>query len=169
MTLKKTFNTELMISKQISKYLILIFAFSTIMTSCADEVKKESAESTVNNSSFVNTTWLLEKLNNNQINYPADYKQNYIVFTGEAEGFRFSGFAGCNNISGNYDVGDHNEIGLGNIISTKKMCSFDKLENEYLKMLSDATSFKIDGFYMKVYNGNDEIAFFKDAKELRTH
>lgn len=158
-----------MMPKQIPRYLILIITLSTILFSCTEDVKKYDQKSTSNNSPFVNTTWLLESLNNKKINYPADYKQNYIIFTGEADGFKYSGFAGCNNVSGNYDVGDHNEIGIVNIISTERACSFSELEKDYLKMLTEATSYNIDGFYMTIFNGKNKIANFKDAKKLRTH
>lgn len=158
-----------MIIKKVIKYLVLLIAISSIAISCTEPKVKNKPNSSIKNSYFVNTTWLLESLNGKEIRYPADYKQNFIIFKGESDGFKFSGFAGCNNFSGNYDVGDHGEIGIDNIISTKMSCSFSELENEFIKTLSETTSYKIDGFYMNVFSGKNIIAVFKDAKELQTH
>ena len=163
-----------------TKTIILLLAFSIFSISCNDTSKIVNSEDNKNieqknneghytNSTFVNTTWLLESLNGEKVIYPADYKQNFIVFTSEAEGFKLSGFAGCNNISGKYDVGDHGEIGIENIASTRKICSFMELENNYIKMLKEITSFKIDGYFMTVFSDKRKIALFKDAKEIRTH
>ena len=152
------------------KIILLIFltTLTFSFTSCSNSAEKNKTE-IISDSYFVNTTWLLESINGEKINYPADYKQNFIIFSGESDGFKIQGFAGCNNFSGNYDVGDHNEIGLVNIASTREMCSFAELENEYLKMLSSATSYNIDGYFMTVFSGDKKVAIFKDAKELRTH
>jgi putative lipoprotein len=144
----------------------VIIAISTITISCSENIDKK--KSTIQNSSFVNTTWLLTSINNVKIDYPADYKQNYIIFTTEAEGFKFSGFAGCNNISGTYDVGDHNEIGIKNIVSTKKSCSYSILENDFLNILNNAISYKIEDNTMSIYSKNNKTANFKDSKKLQS-
>ena len=163
-----------------TKIIFLLLVFSISFASCNDTSKPEKSEDNKNmkqknievnktNSMFINTTWLLESINGEKVVYPADYKQNFIIFTSEAEGFKFSGFAGCNNILGKYDVGDHGEIGIENVASTRKMCSFMELENNYIKMLKEITSYKIDGHLMTVFSGDKLIATFKDAKELSTH
>ena len=151
--------------------LILLIFLTTLtfsFTSCSNSAEKNKTE-IISDSYFVNTTWLLESINGEKINFPADYKQNYIIFSGESEGFKIQGFSGCNNFSGKYDVGDHNEIGIENIASTKMMCSFSELENKYIQMLKSATSYKIEGYFMTVFSGDKKIAKFKDAKELRIH
>ena len=152
------------------KIILLIFltTLTFSFTSCSNSTENNQTE-TISDSYFVNTTWLLESINGEKINYPADYKQNFIIFSGESDGFKVQGFAGCNNISGNYDVGDHNEIGLVNIVSTRKMCSFSDLENRFLQMLNNATSYKIEGYVLTIKKGQTEIAVFKDAKELQSH
>ncbi len=149
-------------------HLILLATITFSFSSCNNASNKNKKE-TIPDSSFVNTTWLLESMNGEKINYPADYRQNYIIFSSESDGFKFEGFAGCNTISGSYDVGDHGEIGIVDIRSTKKACSFSDLENNFIKMLKNITSYKIEGFYLTVFNGKNKIATFKDVKELSTH
>lgn len=152
--------------KRTSDYFILAIIVLTSISSCNIPSKSNKIKI---NSKFVDTTWLLESIEGDKIVYPADYKQNYITFTPEAKGFKFSGFAGCNNISGKYDVGDHGEIGIQDILSTRKTCSFIKLENRFLGMLKEITSYKIDGYYITLYNGDKKVASLKDSKELSTH
>lgn len=152
--------------KKISGYLVLAIIVLVSITSCNSN---NVANNDVVNSKFTETTWLLESLNGEKIVYPADHKQNFIIFKGESEGFKLNGFAGCNNISATYDVGDHNTFKIGDVISTKMMCSFADLENKFLKMMKDANSYKIEGYYLTIFNGEQELAVFKDAKELQTH
>jgi heat shock protein HslJ len=108
---------------------------------------------------------LLESIEGKEIIYPADYKQNFVIFTGEAEGFELSGFAGCNNFKGKYDVGDHETIGIEKIMSTKKACSFIDLENNFFRVLNGVDTYKIEGYYMTFYKEGKEIAFFKNNKK----
>ena len=152
------------------KIILLIFltTLTFSFTSCSNSAEKNKTE-IISDSYFVNTTWLLESINGEKINYPADYKQNFIIFSGESDGFKIQGFAGCNNFSGNYDVGDHNTFGIENIASTKMICSFSELENNYIQMLKSATSYKIEGFVLTIKKGQTDIAVFKDAKELQSH
>jgi|LGVD01.1.fsa_nt_gb heat shock protein HslJ len=160
------------------RYIITILSTALLfsITSCDNgEVSKSKKKNEIQkvistkDSYFVNTTWLLESIDGDKIVYPADYKQNYMIFKGEADGFTFSGFAGCNNISGKYDVGDHGTIGIENIISTRMACSFSELENKFIVLLKNTSSYKIEGYFMEVYNGDKKLATFKDAKELRNH
>ncbi len=152
--------------KKISAYFILAIIILTSTTSCNVAPKENDTKV---NSKLVNTIWLLESINGDEIIYPADYKQNYIIFKGESEGFKLDGFAGCNNVSGTYGVGDHNTFAIGNIMSTKMMCPFAELENKYLRMFENAKSYKIEGYYLTIFDREKEIAIFKDAKELQTH
>lgn len=159
---------------RLSSVLTMVISFA-LFISCNNEAdsgqdKKESTiEMTKINSAFINTTWLLETIDGNKVDYPADYKQNYIIFTGEAEGFKVNGFSGCNNFLGSYDVGDHNEIGMNGLASTKMMCPFADLESKYLDVLGKVNKYEIEGFYMIFYDGDKKLATFKDAKELRNH
>lgn len=149
-----------------SGYFIMFIIFSALLLSCNNSSKLNEIKT---DSKFTSTTWLLESIDGEKTVYPADYKQNYIILTSDADGFKFSGFAGCNNISGKYDIGGHGEIGIQDILSTRKICSFIELENKFLDILKSATSYKIDGFYMTIYIGDKKVATFKDSKELSTH
>lgn len=153
-------------------YILLSALFFSLMSCGTETTNKKnkinnlSPTMDIENSLFVNTTWLLESIAKKKILYPADYRQNFVIFKGEVDGFTLSGFAACNNFSGKYDVGDHETFGIDKIISTKMACSFMDLENRFIELLKNADNYKIDGFYLTMYKGEKELAVFKDAKEI---
>ena len=76
-----------------------------------------------------NQQWYLQTLKKNK--YLANDNQPYICFSDT----QLSGFAGCNQIKGNYTI-KNNHIDIQNIKQTKKFCQESiKTENIFLELL----------------------------------
>jgi heat shock protein HslJ len=103
------------------------------------------------------THWTLYTLNGNSVpNLPNSI---YLEFTGEKRR-RFIGFAGCNNIFGEFNL-NPNTVRFDEIRSTRMICTYADLEQEYLKMLKKSTHFKIRGHQLSFYESHTIIATFK--------
>lgn len=66
---------------------------------------------------------------------------------------RVSGFSGCNNFFGSYEINNDN-ITFSNLGSTKKFCQEDAnvTEQNYLKVLENTTNFKIEDNIITLLN-----------------
>lgn len=72
---------------------------------------------------------------------------------------RVSGFAGCNNFSGDYSV-EGNNIKFGPFISTKMYCKrFMDVELSLLKTLEEATSFSLENNTLTLKNNKEDLIF----------
>lgn len=78
----------------------------------------------------------------------------YIEFT-ESEK-RFSGNAGCNQMSGNYTL-DKRDITFTDVISTKMSCPDIEFETVFLQLLSEVNRYEME---------NDDIVLKDGRKEL---
>jgi heat shock protein HslJ len=59
----------------------------------------------------------------------------------------FTGFGGCNNLTGPYRISGTNGVTIGPVAATKKACgtAVDQLETQYLTALSKVTTYEISG------------------------
>ena len=70
---------------------------------------------------------------------------------------RFSAFAGCNNISGNYIMPSSNTIDFSDVIMTRMACSDMTLEDKFGAMLVQVKRYKIN---------NELLTFFGEGKKV---
>ena len=121
---------------------------------------RKSAYLTQGNVSLENTYWKLVKLNDKPVQTGPDEKELFIQLLEEES--RISGYSGCNNFSGGYEL-EKDKIKFGMLMSTKKMCmGAMEQEQEFLSALSETVRYVIEGEKLYLYNREDKVvAVFK--------
>ncbi|MEA3479372.1 MAG: META domain-containing protein, partial [Bacteroidota bacterium] len=116
---------------------------------------RKSAHLTQGNVNLANTHWKLVKLNDKPVQTGLDEKELFIHLLEEES--RVSGYSGCNNFSGGYEL-EKDKIKFGMLMSTKKMCidAMDQ-EQEFLKALSETVRYAIEGEKLYLYNREDKV------------
>lgn len=111
----------------------IIFISSLIIFSCSDI----SENDTISNSNLINKKWKLVELLGNDIQLNGD---SYIYITFNS-GNQFSGFSGCNYISGKYELREGNKIRFFEIVTTEMGCNNLDLESEFTNTLIKADNY----------------------------
>ncbi len=87
--------------------------------------------------------WKLVELFGNQVTSDENTSEAYIIFNTVEN--KFGGNAGCNRITGTYQLNDHNRISFSQTATTKKMCiNGMDTENNFLQALNKADSYIIN-------------------------
>jgi len=115
-----------------------------------------STKSTNSNLNLTGTRWVMHTLNSESI--PNLSQSIYLEFTSK-DRKRFTGFAGCNEIFGEYSL-NPNKILFDKMGSTRKTCYHQDLENNFLEMLKNSTHFKIRGHQLSFYQGAAIVGTF---------
>jgi heat shock protein HslJ len=100
--------------------------------------------------------WKLTEIRGNAVK-----AEPYIEF--DREKGRFSGFGGCNRISGGFEVSDNN-LKLSQVISTKMACldaAANQTEADFLRELTGTLRFEIHDDVLRLYAGDDAVLIFK--------
>lgn len=112
-------------------------------------------------STFENTHWRLSEMNGNPIITLEGSRDVYIMMTTEQGQKRVTGFAGCNGIAGSYTLsGDKVKFVVA---TTKMMCPEEQMtvEDFLLKALSSASSYRVEGNVLQLFDGQTALADFK--------
>ena len=113
-----------------------------------------------NNTPFLNTTWNLSELFNEEIQYSGSAVP-HLRF--EAE--RVSGNDGCNHFFGSYTL-DENSLKFGRLASTRMACPhIEGFELIFNKMLSMTTRFRISGSTLELFENDKLLASFIAAEQ----
>ncbi len=110
------------------------------------------------------TYWKLVSMNDKDVKVGDGDRDLYIQFLYDEK--RVSGYAGCNNFSGGYEIEGVN-LKFGMMMSTKKMCveTIDQ-EQEYLLMLSKTESYSIEEDKLLFRNSEGQVlAEFKAGQK----
>jgi heat shock protein HslJ len=105
-------------------------------------------------------TWLLDKTVTG-----SEITAEFTAGTGSSDPM-VAGTAGCNNYTGAYVVitraVGRNRIEIGPLATTRMMCDQPLMEQEqlYLSALEAATSYKIEGFTLKIVYPGGELLFY---------
>ncbi|RAJ18040.1 META domain-containing protein [Olleya aquimaris] len=132
---------------------ITIFLFSILLNGCGStDQANATADMKQNINENLNGSFIVSKLGES-----TSTKEDLTINFDDATK-RVSGFSGCNNYSGSYQIKDK-KIAILNLISTEKACldTTNMVESKMLQMLTEANSFKIK---------NNEVIFLNDTKEL---
>lgn len=90
------------------------------------------------------TYWKLKTLEGKTVEM-ADNQEREIYFILKTDENRITGFAGCNNFSGNYALEEGNRIRFDHLLSTLKACpDVDVNESEFLKVFELADNYTIN-------------------------
>ncbi|WGD35617.1 META domain-containing protein [Olleya sp. YS] len=132
---------------------ITIFLFSILLNGCGSTNQANATTDMKQNiSDNLNGSFVVSKLGE------STSVQNDLTIKFDDATKRVSGFSGCNNFSGSYQIKDK-KIAILNLISTEKACLDDTnmVESKFLQSLTKANNFKIK---------NNEIVFLNDSKQL---
>jgi len=124
-------------------------------------VQCKSTKVATTKSSFENTHWRLAEMNGNPIITLEGSRDVYFKVTTEQGQKKVTGFAGCNSIAGGYTLsGDKVKF---TIASTKMMCPPEQMavEDYLLKALTSATSYRVEGDVLELFDGQTALADFK--------
>jgi len=108
---------------------------------------------------IIDGKWSLARLNDHPINKKVSLPQLEIRLSQ----MRIGGFGGCNNYSAAIQKLTGDSIQLGPLMSTKKACLKDHIENEYYQALKSVTTYKVEGDKLIFFNkeGNKVLTFLK--------
>jgi copper homeostasis protein (lipoprotein) len=87
-----------------------------------------------------------------------------ISLINDSENRRISGFAGCNNFTGSYELMGNNKVKLLPVAATKKACMDEKVSNlemEFLQMLQKVNQYALNGNQLILQGeAGEELAHF---------
>ena len=108
-----------------------------------------------------NTDWLVTSLGAmNVSDLPLD-KRPTLSFN--EEDYTVSGFSGCNNYNGGFNVSPQAEtLTFGLLAVTKKMCPDMKVEKAFMNVLEKASTFEIEGNTLRMF-GSDGVELMEAA------
>lgn len=81
-------------------------------------------------------------------------------FTLEADN-RMHGRGDCNSIMGGYTAYDDGYIKFDKMASTRAFCQNQTMEDQFIKLLSSAESYKMDGPMLMLFSDSKLVAIFK--------
>jgi len=108
-----------------------------------------------------NTHWRLSEMNGNPIITLEGSRDVYFTMTAEKGQKQVTGFAGCNSLTGGYTLSDDKLKFV--IATTKMMCPTEQMavEDFLLRVLTSATSYRIEGDVLELLDGQTTLADFK--------
>ena len=112
-------------------------------------------------SSLENTHWRLSEMNGNPIITLEGSRDVYFMMTTQQGQKQITGFAGCNSLTGGYTLSDDKVKFV--IATTKMMCPPEQMDVEdfLVKVLTSATSYRIEGDVLELLEGQTALADFK--------
>lgn len=150
------------------KKLSFILCSVVLMTACQGS-KKDSDQNTEpatkeNNeaqeqaikSQLTAAVWTLSKIKGEEVKKPAEEQQEVHFMLSEDD--KVSGYTGCNQIMGAYELGENSSLKFKDVATTRRSCpEQNNKENEFLEVLSQTSSFKLDDKKLSLLNTQDEI------------
>ena len=105
-------------------------------------------------SDWGNERWVLTELKEVPVQLSGTRRDAFFEFSPRDK--RFSGNAGCNRVSGNYELKGKNKISFGEVTTTKMSCEDIAFETTFLATLN-----KVDRFERR-----ENTLLFKDGNEI---
>lgn len=98
------------------------------------------------------TKWILKELMGKPVEYKKDYWKVMFIQL-RASDNRVVVYAGCNNMSGDYELFENNKIKFSNMLSTKMACSDMSVEDNMNNVLKQASSYLIKDSTLQLLKG----------------
>ncbi|MBF0598153.1 META domain-containing protein [Faecalibacter rhinopitheci] len=133
-----------------------VFALSSLIFNSCSTAGTSASILNTKKSTLYNTTWKL--LEDDEI--VKGFNNNDVFLTIDADEFKVSGYAGCNNFTTTAEL-NNNNITFGNIASTQMLCPNSKTEDSFLHVLDDVNRYEIKGNELYFYKGNMLLLKFK--------
>jgi heat shock protein HslJ len=130
----------------------LAFAFYFTSTKDCSSQATDSAASNMD-TELVGTHWKLTELNGNPVEAGQSAAEPHIVL--EIEGNRFHGNAGCNRVSGSWQVAEEGKISFSQMVATRMMCLNMAIEDQFLKVFDLTVGFSITDNILTLINANE--------------
>jgi heat shock protein HslJ len=108
------------------------------------------------------TRWVPVQLGDKPVKVAEDAREAYVMLN--ASDGSLVGYAGCNRISTSYKQNGA-QIGFGDVIATRMLCSDMSTENGLLQALKAATAWRIAGSQLELLGGQQTLARF-EARNL---
>lgn len=103
--------------------------------------------------------WVLEELNGYKI-FATDFQKEFPRLEINSTENRFSGFGGCNSITGQIFY-EKDVLRFTKVISTLMACAPGNKEGEFLKALQSTTTYSIGNNQLTLSNPSGKLAVFK--------
>jgi heat shock protein HslJ len=116
-----------------------------------------TSRDTTDNSGLAGTTWRLIELNQQQV-AGASHQPIELRFDTEVLQ-QVSGFAGCNRFFGQYKQ-EGSALQFSALATTKMACSDMELEQSFVQMISQVSSFSRQQEVLKFFKGTEVLAIF---------
>ena len=101
------------------------------------------------NAALVETYWKLTELMGKKVKpTPQDKKEVHIILKKQEN--RIQGFAGCNTISGVYELKPGNRISFSKVITTMMACPDMSTEDQFKKVIERADNYSIKGNHLSL-------------------
>lgn len=149
------------ISKKNMKKITLIVALAIATVSCNS--KKETAtpqdqtateQVAATNAALVGTVWKLTEVNNQAITLDKDFpKEPQLTFNPDHS---VNGNLGCNGFGASYESKD-NALTISQIASTQMACPNLEIEQKFIEVLTNSTSFEIKATTLLLKNEKGEV------------
>lgn len=105
--------------------------------------------------------WLLSELNGKAVSNKTSI-DFYINL--DSKSGKFSGFAGCNNINGDYTMKKAGKLAFSKVTSTRKSCQDLKTETDFMAALAKVDNYMVEGDMLHLHKGKVAVAKFKVKK-----
>lgn len=142
----------------------LLFALATSCCPCR-------RASGVSHAALKTTVWNLVQIEGRNVaGELVEEASPRIVFDQEGT---FGGYAGCNSMGGSYKMTPSEalsqrdvagEISLSGLYSTKRYCPNDRLEMQFMKLLSEVDSFTIEQNRLFLFSGGEMKLLFEASE-----
>jgi heat shock protein HslJ len=131
-------------------HLFLLLSFTAVMADNSADQKSDV--------SITNTYWKLLDIKGVSVTLCENLKEPYFILKND---HKVAGFGGCNRFFGNYKV-TPTQISLGAMAMTRMMCKGTmELEQNFQKVLQEATHYKIHGENLQLFSNNQLLASFR--------
>ena len=119
---------------------------------------EEVCEKSDVNTTLDNTYWKLVELEGDPVQLQEAQREPYLIL--RANNRSVGGFAGCNNLTGTYDVkGD--SLSFGKLASTLMACPHMDAETAFTRALERVRTYLIQGESLDLRDGTESIARFR--------